>query len=333
MLIDSGGGSGTSSVDVAHALRDALRQRAGLLDRRARQDHHELLAAVAGDEVAGAGVLAQHGGDLLQRLVAVRVPEAVVDGLEEVEVHHEQREGEAVAGGALRLDGQGLLEVPVVVEAGQAVGHGAPPQLLGRPRVLERARRDVGEHLQQLQARLVGDPPVRRVVQVEERDHLLVVVVERHEQGVVGVEHAGTEVRERAWREVEQLLLGPRVALVVDEVAVVVTELVAQHAADDGSGDAAIAHHLVVLRVLAVHRPRLDTRPPRARADTARSRGTAACRARCPPPGAPPPGRPARTAAGSRGRRSPRGGSSAAPGVSECSRRARTRAYSWTYRM
>jgi len=234
-------------------LGDALGERAGLLDRRARDQHDELLPAVPGDEVARPRVLLQDRGHLLQRLVAVRVSEAVVDRLETVEVHHEEGERQTVAVGALDLGGQGLLEVPVVIQAREAVRHGAPPQILGGARVLEGARRDVGEHLEHLEGRLVRDAPVDGVVDVEQPDHLVSAVEQRHEERVVRVEHARAEIRKRPRWEVELLLWGHRVARMVDEAAVAVAELVAEEAANDGAGDRPLAHDLVVLWVLPEH--------------------------------------------------------------------------------
>ena len=98
MLIESSGRLGHVQLDLAHALGDALRQRRRLLHRRAGQDHDELLAAVARHEVARRARCARStAATVLQRLVAARMPETVVHGLEEVEVHHEQREHEVVA--------------------------------------------------------------------------------------------------------------------------------------------------------------------------------------------------------------------------------------------
>ena len=62
MLIDSLGGSGTSSLTsrTPWAMRSA--SDAACSDGGARQDHDELLAAVPRHEVGGARVGAQHGG-------------------------------------------------------------------------------------------------------------------------------------------------------------------------------------------------------------------------------------------------------------------------------
>ena len=139
------GGSASRSSSPAVPSRGSVRR------ARVREDDGELLAAVAGAEVHAA---ARHGEEdlphLAERLVADLVPELVVEHLEVVQVEHQQRERGAVAVGPAALLPQPLLEVAVVVEAGETVADGL---LLGAPvqaLVLERRRRQVGEHLQRL---------------------------------------------------------------------------------------------------------------------------------------------------------------------------------------
>ena len=54
------------------------------------QQQHELLAAVAEEPIAAAGIGAHEVGERLQHAVARIVPGGVVDALEVVEVHHRQ---------------------------------------------------------------------------------------------------------------------------------------------------------------------------------------------------------------------------------------------------
>ena len=85
------------------------------------QDHRELVAAYAGDDVALAQARSQRTGDGHQDIVSGRVAEAVVDLLEAVEVEHEQRAHALVPPRAADLARQLLLEAPPGVEPGQRV--------------------------------------------------------------------------------------------------------------------------------------------------------------------------------------------------------------------
>ena len=71
-----------------------------------------------------ADVGGQQGGHAPQQHVPLRVAEAVVVGLEAVEVAHQQAEGLAVAQAARQLALEHVLEVPAVVEPRQPVGDG-----------------------------------------------------------------------------------------------------------------------------------------------------------------------------------------------------------------
>ena len=64
----------------------------GFLAAASRQHHDELVAGVADADVVRADAGAQHGGHLAQRAVADVVAVGVVDLLEVVEVHDEQRD-------------------------------------------------------------------------------------------------------------------------------------------------------------------------------------------------------------------------------------------------
>src|SRR5882672_10284485 len=67
------------------------------LDRRLGKHHRELLTAVAAGDVAAADVTFQKHADLHEHLVACLVAGAVVDLLETVEIHHDQRKRCALA--------------------------------------------------------------------------------------------------------------------------------------------------------------------------------------------------------------------------------------------
>jgi hypothetical protein len=113
---------------------------------RLRGEQRELLAAVARQEVAVAELFLHQARDALEHGVAGRVAELVVQALEVVDV--DEGEGERLVGavGALRLPGELVLEVAVVVEPREAVGE-----------------RELGEHLVSAPQRLVlgAQPAIR----------------------------------------------------------------------------------------------------------------------------------------------------------------------------
>ena len=102
----------------------------------------ELVAAGAGDDVAGAHAAAQAGGHHLQDLVADGVPVAVVDRLEVVEVAEEQRP-------AALVPVEEVEERPAVQEAGQLVGVGERVEAGG---LVVPAQDQLDEGLRQLHA-------------------------------------------------------------------------------------------------------------------------------------------------------------------------------------
>ena len=106
----------------ARALGDALGDRFGRFGHGSRLDQHgELVAAEAGHGVAGAGGGAEAFGDSHEQAVAGRMPEAVVDRLEVVEVQeqHGDRIGAPVA--AVHGMGEPVQEQRPVGQAGEGV--------------------------------------------------------------------------------------------------------------------------------------------------------------------------------------------------------------------
>lgn len=85
------------------------------------QQHHELVAALAGRQVAGPQAAAQALGRLDQQGVAGGVAEAVVDGLEAVEVEEQHREAGRVAPGDEQAGVEVFEEHRPVGEAGEGV--------------------------------------------------------------------------------------------------------------------------------------------------------------------------------------------------------------------
>jgi len=84
-------------LGVGPGLPDPFGHLDGGVERGIGQDGDELFAAVAGDEIGGAKVVAQHAGEGLQHAVAHGVPVGVVDLLEVVQVEHEERRRPLVA--------------------------------------------------------------------------------------------------------------------------------------------------------------------------------------------------------------------------------------------
>jgi len=98
-----------------------------------REDEQHLLAPEAVRGVGSARLAADRRAQRAQRLVACQVPEAVVVGLEAVEVAQRQRVRLAALAGALLDDGQVLGQRPAVVHPGQRVAAQVLGQALVRP--------------------------------------------------------------------------------------------------------------------------------------------------------------------------------------------------------
>ena len=85
------------------------------------QQHHEFVPAVARDDVDAAGVLQQDLGDVAQDLVARRVPQAVVDVLEAVQVEQHDRDRVVEPAVAADLLFEPDREEAAIVEPGHVV--------------------------------------------------------------------------------------------------------------------------------------------------------------------------------------------------------------------
>ena len=187
---------------------DALRQGEHLLGQPDVLDEdRELVAAEAGDRVLGAEHRTEASAIAIEERIAGRVAEAVVDGLEPVEVEEQQADQPA----GRRPAGEGVLQA--ILEQG-AVGQ--PGQVvverLDEQPLLERAARgDVGQragHADELAALVVERPgvdldPDRRPVGAGEAELVAVLVHDARGDGldevgvilaVVGVD----EVEDRA---------------------------------------------------------------------------------------------------------------------------------------
>ena len=136
-----------------------------------RQDHHELVAAVAVQAVAVPRRLGERVRDRDQEGIAGRMAARVVERLEAVEVEHHHRERLAVAG--LEPVAQLALEGPVVAQPGQRVEVGPDLDRAVRLGVLEGDRGLPGEQLGQLElVRAEGRLGLAAAADVERADGL-----------------------------------------------------------------------------------------------------------------------------------------------------------------
>src|SRR3546814_20277562 len=88
------------------------------LGRRFGQDQGELLAAVAAGDVLAAAVLGQQLAELRQQRVATGVAVDVVEGLEVVDVEHQQRQRQPAPLAAREFARRRFLPVPALEPAG-----------------------------------------------------------------------------------------------------------------------------------------------------------------------------------------------------------------------
>src|SRR3546814_2655834 len=109
------------------------------------QRHRELVATVAHGVAAVADALAQHRRHAAQDIVAGRVPAHVVDGLETVEVDHDQRRRPLSRALPLQHALRVLLPLAAVVQAGQWIG---AAELVQAPVLVVHARSE--EHTSEL---------------------------------------------------------------------------------------------------------------------------------------------------------------------------------------
>ena len=176
-----------------------LRQGDGCRQGRVLGNHHELLAAVAIQVVAEAGVAANQVGHFQQHLVAGDVPVHVVDLLEIVDIQDQQ----ARRGIAAQEDGGHVVELavlrPPVAGAGQRVQVGHIPQHpllapvgqgkgVGQQNGHRQGQPDPGE-VQQGQLPPQDSQEAQGKTRAQDHGVAGIEHEERHHQGRVGPEH------------------------------------------------------------------------------------------------------------------------------------------------
>ena len=128
--VDAEGASPVEEGEVGEQAAEGLGRLGHAAGVDIVQEHRELVAADAREQVRPAQARAELAPHLAQQRVARRVPRHVVDVLEAVEVDVEQRAALARAAQALELARQRLLEVAAVGQLRDGVVRGLPAQLL-----------------------------------------------------------------------------------------------------------------------------------------------------------------------------------------------------------
>ncbi len=108
---------------------DLLGDVLGNVGVRIRQQDRELIAAEPGDRVGAAQAVAEQRGDRHDQAVSGLVAEGVVDGLEVVEVEHEQRAAVAIAIDVRHVAFEFCLEAAAIQQARERVMVGHVAQL------------------------------------------------------------------------------------------------------------------------------------------------------------------------------------------------------------
>jgi len=88
------------------------------------KNQEKLIAAHAGSEIAAANGSIETRGEFLENEVSGRMAVGIVDVLEVIQVHQDDRERMALASGTSDLGGKALLGEPAVVKSRQGVNHG-----------------------------------------------------------------------------------------------------------------------------------------------------------------------------------------------------------------
>ena len=112
---------GPGNAEALYGRADALGDRVTSFEIGVRQEQRQLLATVARRGVGVAGIFLQDEGYMTEHRVALGVPVGVVDGLEIVDVEHDQADRMVVAANLLDLGIEQLLEAATIRETGQFV--------------------------------------------------------------------------------------------------------------------------------------------------------------------------------------------------------------------
>ena len=114
-----------------------------------RHQDHEFVAAIPCDHIRAAAALLERFAETLENQIAFQVSLEVVDEFESVHVDQRQRERPSRPRRALPFRRKRVHEEAMGFHAGQAVGDGLFLGFLERQRVMQRARDQVRERVQQ----------------------------------------------------------------------------------------------------------------------------------------------------------------------------------------
>src|SRR5271154_3516862 len=89
-----------------------------------RHQDDEFISAVAGDDIGPAAIGFQNVANALQYKIAFEMSVEIVDELEAIEVHQDEREGTGGARRALPLGGKRFHKEAMGLDAGQTIGDG-----------------------------------------------------------------------------------------------------------------------------------------------------------------------------------------------------------------
>ena len=171
--------------DLDSDLRDALLQLGQLgfggLSRAVGEDDDELVAGVADAEVVRAQRTLQGERDFAQRVIADMMPVVVVDALERVDVHHDQRDLALQALGARELARQVDEHRAAVRERRQRIGQRIFLRLLEHDRVVDHGARLLRDPLEQ--PAMIFRVPVRlRMIERQASDEGVVEMQRAHDR-------------------------------------------------------------------------------------------------------------------------------------------------------
>src|SRR5438046_2843349 len=122
-----------------------------------------MVASEASDRIDVPRAGSETVGDLLEHLVAHRVPERIVDLLEVVEIEH--HDGESLAVSTSRRCGlrNSVLKQHVIRKAGQGVDKSGTPNLLDEARIVERRGAHRSQRVQESKCLWVEGKSIRRL--------------------------------------------------------------------------------------------------------------------------------------------------------------------------
>src|SRR5271170_3287654 len=110
-----------------------------------RHENDEFVAAIASDDIGAAAIRFKNMADALENEIAFEVAVEIVDELKAVEVHKDEGERAACAGGSFPLGRKGFHKKAMGLDTGEAVRDGLLLGFLEREGVVQCAGNEVGK--------------------------------------------------------------------------------------------------------------------------------------------------------------------------------------------